>query len=1032
MALLPEPPSNVHMPVEPKEAKHVLATGTWTDEAALKIVLQDTNRAENFESTKSWVMGWVQASTLYQSPWTSRFWEGTQSERANVPLFTVATHVNSLTPQIMKGLFYDEPPFMIQNRPGTKISAARAAGAILDYQLEDADFRENLRLGVMNALLFGTTIWKWGWQEYTRERVTYRRKTSGLKIPDGITGEETVIENNDDDNIEEEVVEEEISRPFFDHIVNLRHVLVDPGLSVPDITKARYVVHRMYMTFDELDKLRERPGIKLPSKEELLMLFFPPTEEAKPAIAEISIRNPLWDARAEPRYENTSDDPFAKPLEVLERWDAERVIMVLQQKLVILNEKNPYGKIPFFSVGWWDVPEAFWGMGLGKAQPLDAKILTPLGWKQMGDIKPDDLVMGSDGKPHKVLEVFPQGEKEVFKVTFSDGATTECCKEHLWQIESALSKRPLRRGWKTKVFQLQDFKDALKTKTGANKYFIPITEPIAFSKQELPIHPYLLGILIGDGNLTTDTPRFSSADAEIVEAVQKLLPKGMQIVGVPNRRYDYKITSVDHRCNTVLRIVKELGLNCKAEHKFIPDIYKFSSIEQRKEILAGLLDSDGTAGKNGAASFSSSSEQLCDDVQFLVESLGGIAKKFIKPIPARGNFPAYSLSIGLVFNPFKLTRKIERYKPRTKYMPSRGFSAVEAVGTKPCQCILVDTPDHLYLTDHCIVTHNTVGSDQRLQQGVTNTWLDQLALNLNGVYTRVRGKSVPTQSIRVSPGKIIDVDSKDDLNPLQRSNPVPEALQALELSERRAESVSGANEFSTQGVAGASGHSNLARTASGANLLAAGSGSRIEDFVDKLANQVILPFLYEAHDLNCKLLSLSSVKHILSDELEHEFITEKQGDILDIVNSRVKFSILAGAKLSSRRTMTQGLPMLIQFLQAQPIVSALAIEKKKVSVEELIRMFFEIADWKNYNDVIVEMTPEDEQRWKASQPGAAVQQQLAAKAQLQQQSFEQKQQLTDQENIARAAREVLRQGFEKASEPLMVGGEPGGKALGSE
>jgi hypothetical protein len=95
-------------------------------------------------------------------------------------------------------------------------------------------------------------------------------------------------------------------------------------------------------------------------------------------------------------------------------------------------------------------------------------------------------------------------------------------------------------------------------------------------------------------------------------------------------------------------------------------------------------------------------------------------------------------------------------------------------------------------------------------------------------------------------------------------------------------------------------------------------------------------------------------------------------------------------------------------------------------------MFFEIADWKNYNDVIVEMTPEDEQRWKASQPGAAVQQQLAAKAQLQQQSFEQKQQLTDQENIARAAREVLRQGFEKASEPLMVGGEPGGKALGSE
>src|SRR5262249_28075967 len=95
-------------------------------------------------------------------------------------------------------------------------------------------------------------------------------------------------------------------------------------------------------------------------------LFFPPKEPVKSAVSEISIRNPLWDARAEARFEETTVDPFNQPLEVLERWDDGQYIVVLQQKLVICNDENPYGVIPFFSIGWWDVPEAFWSMGLAK------------------------------------------------------------------------------------------------------------------------------------------------------------------------------------------------------------------------------------------------------------------------------------------------------------------------------------------------------------------------------------------------------------------------------------------------------------------------------------------------------------------------------------------------------------------------------------------------------------------------------------------------------------------------------------------
>src|SRR5207245_1886797 len=133
-------------------------TGVWDDAVALKLVTQDAIRAENFEAAKQWVMQWPTAVVLYQSPFAARYWEGTQTERANMPFFTVAKAVNALVPPILKGLFYDDPPFMIQERPGTKAQAARAIGAVLTYQLEDINFREELRLVVTNALLFVTSI----------------------------------------------------------------------------------------------------------------------------------------------------------------------------------------------------------------------------------------------------------------------------------------------------------------------------------------------------------------------------------------------------------------------------------------------------------------------------------------------------------------------------------------------------------------------------------------------------------------------------------------------------------------------------------------------------------------------------------------------------------------------------------------------------------------------------------------------------------------------------------------------------------
>lgn len=260
---------------------------------------------------------------------------------------------------------------------------------------------------------------------------------------------------------------------------------------------------------------------------------------------------------------------------------------------------------------------------------------------------------------------------------------------------------------------------------------------------------------------------------------------------------------------------------------------------------------------------------------------------------------------------------------------------------------------------------------------------------------------------------------------------MPEAAQHLAMSQARAEQVSGANEVTTQGLAGQTAHSNLGRSAAGANLIAAGAGSRPANFVEKLANQVIIPFLFRAHELNCAMLPLSTLKYILDDELQHEFLKDSKSDLVELMNARVKFSILAAAKMQARRNMAQALPIMIQFLTSNQTTQQLAIQGLKVNVAELMRMMFEVSDWKNVRDVITPMTPEDQQRWQAMQPAAQQQAKAATAKEMQDSAFQHKQEITDQENISRAGREVLRQAIEQSATPLAVSGEAGGRGFGA-
>src|SRR5205085_11253429 len=118
-------------------------------------------------------------------------------------------------------------------------------------------------------------------------------------------------------------------------------------------------------------------------------------------------------------------------------------------------------------------------MGLGKAQPLDAKVLTPAGWKQMGEVQVGDTVVNTQGRTSRVIAVYPQGEKDIYRVEFSDGAVTECCDDHLWYVNTPLRKW---QGYAGRVVPLRELRRRLVNSSGNRLHFIPLVQPVEFEE----------------------------------------------------------------------------------------------------------------------------------------------------------------------------------------------------------------------------------------------------------------------------------------------------------------------------------------------------------------------------------------------------------------------------------------------------------------------------------------------------------------------------------------------------------------------
>lgn len=333
------------------------------EDIAVALVIQNTKRCEKFMETRLWMSEWRVAKGLYEAPVRQQYWRDTLVPRASNSFPLVAQHVRAVLDQAMPAVFPEAVPFAIQPNQGTSWQVARAWEAVLAYQIKQINFKQEMRLLIKDAEVFGIGLGKWGWLSETKKREVYKRAVKPKKVQNQY-GQWVVLHTKESDALDVEEVEEVITKPFFKRC-EINHVLIDPSLRVPDIRYAKYVIYRDFLTLRDLNALRDYEGWNIPSEEELRQLAVPPEETAPGTPMENEATAfPAQGHRPLPRYYDSSEDPLDHKLEVLEYWTNDSVLVVLQRKKLIRKEKNPFGCIPFVSAFWDDIPGSFYAFGI--------------------------------------------------------------------------------------------------------------------------------------------------------------------------------------------------------------------------------------------------------------------------------------------------------------------------------------------------------------------------------------------------------------------------------------------------------------------------------------------------------------------------------------------------------------------------------------------------------------------------------------------------------------------------------------------
>lgn len=330
--------------------------------------------------------------------------------------------------------------------------------------------------------------------------------------------------------------------------------------------------------------------------------------------------------------------------------------------------------------------------GGGKGHSPDMIIPTPDGFRRWGDLRVGDKLFGCDGKPQHIKRIFPRGLQPFYRIKFASGAEVECDSDHIWQMSNG-------KKFTTHELWLKPIKNGRKY-----LYDVPYCEPLDYPEQKFMISPYTMGVLIGDGYLCGKSVCFSNPimDIEIKNRVESELPDKFYLSihnwGCP--QYTICKPRGDYR-NAFYNEIINMGLSVKSSDKFIPKQYLVGSVRQRMDLLAGLLDTDGSCqrrSKHSSTTFSTTSVRLANNVADLVRSLGGWASVKTK---TRGEICVH---IQTIFNPFYLSRKSNKWNgKRTKNY----IREIEYIGCKQSICVSVSNQDQLYITDGYVVTHNT-------------------------------------------------------------------------------------------------------------------------------------------------------------------------------------------------------------------------------------------------------------------------------------------------------------------------------------
>ena len=359
-------------------------------------------------------------------------------------------------------------------------------------------------------------------------------------------------------------------------------------------------------------------------------------------------------------------------------------------------------------------------MGGGKENPLYTPVLTPNGWVKMGDLRVGGYVCTPFGKPAMILEIFEHKNKDIYEVETFDGRKARCGLEHLWSFRTVKQMIKCRKA-KTKGEYLttEDTKSMIERLENGESLYLPVCNAQEFREKDFVIPPYILGVLIGDGYLRG---KFSENSFLITNPEKDIIKKVASLCNahrVYERNSNHNKTIYTKQAGAYRDYLLEQGLNQYSYDKFIPKEYLFGSIEQRRQLLYGLMDTDGCVESDNRFSFCTASKQLAEDFTYLCRSLGYIATiktdsrshKYTKGV-------VYDVSIHTNDIIFSSEKHLSRYRWNLEYKPKKflrpndhmRIKSITKVDKCDTRCIWINDPLHLYIIDDFIPTHNTAAS----------------------------------------------------------------------------------------------------------------------------------------------------------------------------------------------------------------------------------------------------------------------------------------------------------------------------------